>query len=927
MAASKLTRLAKILTLSSAIINGIGLIAHAETSQYQTSIQLQSQSSFSRVQISIDPSFKPIVHSTVKGFEIVIPAATLMDVGVPFGGEDEFREYLSKLHDSRISGLKIAEKDSNLVISGHFSFPTGSEAMASPEMEHFDFHQNDKSKYLVDFWLKKGLTVAEVARQKKIKDAKKLKSEQEEILARENARSVERERRMGESKNALLFCQQPFDRNNTVFLKFHSSHQPVNFGVYFPEKVPDHRFVYAEPKGESEESQMVRLALKLSRDNQHALAMKTVEFLEKQYPKSKWLTEMSFLKASSYYRLEMTAKGKEAIHALAASARGTEIGIQAAAFEATQALKEREWLAALNAFMNIHRENPHHPLDWLFRLGMAESLYQIRQSDQARTEYEWVSKNAPKLSVRAEAAFKVGDIFFDRGQYALSITAYNKAIKEFESSQVLYPFVVLNLAESYFQLEEFEKAEKTFLRYLEIGSNYPNAWRASLRVAEIRALNLKHSPETEVAFMETVNRFPMTPGAVVARLRLIPCGNHGGFDLAGAQRFIFSPAVEKFDGGEDMYASSFHELVGLTEVRMLLSFGDDQLAMERGVMRLQENPAVEVRKLIEQAMIGGIMRYLDHLLNEGKGYTAIATYEKWGDYLPLPSHDPMADELRLRLARFASEKKLSTFALKLIEPYRIMNEVEHREQLAAIQKNLNLESNEEQDERNFIEVKTMWNSEAFKTDDAKESDLFLTRLASVRDDSAYTPERDLLKILYLHEKKEDQKALELALVLTKHMTRFNSSQKGQVWAWIGDLARELKKPEVAGHAYHEARVASQKASEKKQPELEIRHLSELPSTAYLYLQEGEMLDLQQKWKDSVALYTEAIENKVGGNHVLYAHARAILKEGGRDSKNLASRSLEKIKQSQEDDVWKSLAQKGLEEIAKEGKTDDTPKPR
>ena len=426
--------------------------------------------------------------------------------------------------------------------------------------------------------------------------------------------------------------------------------------------------------------------------------------------------------------------------------------------------------------------------------------------------------------------------------------------------------------------------------------------------------------------METVNRYPMTPGAVIARLRLLPCGNHGGFDLAGAQRFIVSPAVENFDGGEDLYPSSFRELVGLTEVRTLLSFSQDQLAMERGVLRLQENPTVEVRKLIEQAMIGGIKRFLDLQLGESKGYAAIATYEKWGDFLPVPSHDPLSDDLRLRLARFASEKKLSSFALKLIEPYRQMNEAEHREELAAIQKNLNLESSEEQDERNFIEVKTVWNSDSFKIEDEKDGELLLTRLTSVRDDSSFASERDLLKALYFREKKEDQKALTLVQGVVKRMSRLNSNQKAQVWAWLGELARDQKKTDVAEKAFHEARMELNRVSGKDQPELGIRRLPAPPSLATLYVEEGEMLDLQQKWKDSVSLYSEAIENKVGGNHVLYAHARAILKDGGRNSKTIASRSLEKIQQSQEDDVWKNLAQKGLEEIAKEGKIDDTTKP-
>jgi predicted Zn-dependent protease len=92
------------------------------------------------------------------------------------------------------------------------------------------------------------------------------------------------------------------------------------------------------------------------------------------------------------------------------------------------------------------------------------------------------------------------------------------------------------------------------------------------------------------------------------------------------------------------------------------------------------------------------------------------------------------------------------------------------------------------------------------------------------------------------------------------------------------------------------------------------------------LQLGETLEKQEKWKEAVALYSEASENKTGGNRVLYAHARALLKDGGKDSRIAASRSLEKIQQSQEDDVWKKLAKDTLSEIAKEGKVDEKRNP-
>ena len=54
---------------------------------------------------------------------------------------------------------------------------------------------------------------------------------------------------------------------------------------------------------------------------------------------------------------------------------------------------------------------------------------------------------------------------------------------------------------------------------------------------------------------------------------MIPCGNHGGFDLGSFQRLINSPEVKNFDGDGTVYVAPFKELADVTEVRALLSFG------------------------------------------------------------------------------------------------------------------------------------------------------------------------------------------------------------------------------------------------------------------------------------------------------------------------------------------------------------------
>jgi tetratricopeptide (TPR) repeat protein len=898
----------------------------ASASEFDGSVELTQSSSYSRFAISIDSSFKPVLAETANGFTITIPAATLMDVGVPFGSEETFNQYLSKLTDSRLTSIKAHEDSSKLVIEGKYKFPTGSAALANPKMEHFDFRKDEQGKFFVDFFYKKGLTLLEAGRDKRSADEKKLQAEKEEFLKKEAERKVSREKRMLEAKNALFFCDLPFDRSNTIFLKYRADHPVVKFSAYFPEKIPDHLFEYAEPKGDSEEMEMVRLALKLARENKEALSIKTIEFLDKQYPKSRFMNEMLFLKANDLYRLTYEDKGRELLQQLAKRARGTDVSLQASAFLAVQAFKNQEWLAALEGFMNLKREQPKAKLAWLFHYGIAESLYQIKQTDQAKIEYQWVADNAPKADVRAEAAFKAGDVYYDRNQYAQAVIVYEAAIKKHSVELIHYPQVLMNMAESYFQLEEFARADKVFAQYLDIGRNQPNAWRASLRIAEIKSLHQKMTPEIETAFTDTVNNYPISPGAVIARLRMLPCGMHGGFELGSFQRLIHSTEVKNFEGDGTMYTEPFKELVAVTEVRTLLSFGQDEDAVKSGLAHLRDNPSVDARRFIEQAMIGGIKRVLEKQLNSGDEIGAIATYQKYGDYLPLPLHDPMADELKMRLAKAASERKLSSLALKIIEPYQKLTQVEAKELMAAIQKNLVPEGSDETESRTFLAVTTLWNSAGFKAEDEKQANDLLARLSGIRDQSKYSLERDLILALYYSEIKDFAKANELNLKLTTRMTKLDPKERVQIWTFAGETAIAAKDDAFAEKALHQARVILEKVSEKDQAELDLRRLNTVPSLGYLYQIEGENLQKQEKWKEAVALYTEAIENKVGGNHILYAHAKALLKSGGRESRKIASRSLEKIEQSQDDDVWKRLARETLDEIAKEGRVDDKRNP-
>ncbi|NDF14555.1 hypothetical protein EB061_04445, partial [bacterium] len=213
----------------------------------------------------------------------------------------------------------------------------------------------------------------------------------------------------------------------------------------------------------------------------------------------------------------------------------------------------------------------------------------------------------------------------------------------------------------------------------------------------------------------------------------------------------------------------------------------------------------------------------------------------------------------------------------------------------------------------------------FDAEDDEMSERLVARLEFIRETSPRALEKHLLLALLYREQEEYSKALAQAKILAPLVSRRSPLQRAQILSLAGELGNRALDADFAAKSFREARQALTKAKDKEGAGygegLAYRQLSAAPAEATLVKGEGEALEKQEKWKEAVALYSRAVENKVGGNHILYAHAKAILKSGGKDSRRSARVSLQKIEQSQDDDVWKRLAQETLKEIAKEGNDD------
>ena len=73
---------------------------------------------------------------------------------------------------------------------------------------------------------------------------------------------------------------------------------------------------------------------------------------------------------------------------------------------------------------------------------------------------------------------------------------------------------------------------------------------------------------SRVQYYNTINQFPFSPGATLARLRLLPCGDHGGLTYEAAEKF-FSEDLAKYTGSGEVDMVPFKGLAALTRFRTL----------------------------------------------------------------------------------------------------------------------------------------------------------------------------------------------------------------------------------------------------------------------------------------------------------------------------------------------------------------------
>lgn len=882
-------------------------------------VELQSLKTHSRLSLKIGDGAEPVWKEVAGGFELLLKGVGLLDLGVPLGGEDALAKQIARLSDTRLASLSLSEAAGGLKIVGRWKFATGDDAPANPRMEHFDFHQKTPPQYVIDFWPLSGPSVREM-RATKVKSDRLAAEKKAEEKARERAaRRVAAEKSRAEAEDTFKFCRQPLDEKNDVFLPFLPVHQKVNFARWFPVTTPDEHFFYFEPKNEEKDAQYVRLALRLYRQGKTALVIRTLDFFDKEFSKSTHRHEMRFLRANALVKLGVHDQSREILQSLVTDAAESPVALHSGMYLAGKAIHQAP-LLALENFLWLINHHSSNRLNWVFHLGVAEALYAMRQTERAAKEYQWVSERAPDGKSRAQGGLRMGDLYLERKQYDRALAAYFQGMEYFKDESREFPAIHLNRAESLYWLGEYDRAKDAFNSFLTAFPSHPEGWRAAFRLGEIHGR--KGGPENmrdaRNWFYETINRFPFSPGATLARSRLLPCGDHAGFKLEAAERF-FEQEAAKFDGGGQVSTERYQDFRMLSHIRTLISLGTEGQAVEAAAQELLGNPKSEARQLIADTLGALFRKTVVALLHDGKKYEAIRFYR---DRVGLmPEGQRSETDYLLRLSRAASDLGLATLARDLLKTYEATSGRGPAGQSIA-QDSDDLDGNLRLSEESYTKAKALWLSSGMKEEPGVRA-----LLSKVVEESPFSLEREIL--FGLMDERQDKPASALG-----HATKSElllpaeaSEDKARVTHWIAALHAKAGSQKTALDLYRglEDRVrAAAKTGAHPHAAREgvtaALGVPAVPGVDELIIVQGELLQKQGRWGDAAAAYARSAGEKTASNRLLFEYARALARTG-EDADLAKSKSvLEGIAQGKQDDFWKKLARETLanRSIAKEG---------
>ncbi len=279
---------------------------------------------------------------------------------------------------------------------------------------------------------------------------------------------------------------------------------------------------------ENRENKEARVLLMMFSKKQRALFLKAAAEFLKDHPQSSYDELIRYMVADSHYDIyrasNSTQDFEQAMNqylALSEQYPDSPMAPRTLLLMGYSYLYRGDSFGALKSFQTFSRLHPSSKQIDRVRISTAEAYLRLNRFDDAYELFDQIEKTGLTQRGREEAAFRKGDVFFRRKDYDSAVREYQAAIKRFPAAGNRFANAWYNIAEAEFTQKRYRQSLDAFRSFLQKFPDHDHGGYAMTRMGELLGILGAPVARAEGALMESHFRYRATPGAGVARMRLL----------------------------------------------------------------------------------------------------------------------------------------------------------------------------------------------------------------------------------------------------------------------------------------------------------------------------------------------------------------------------------------------------------------------
>ena len=289
-----------------------------------------------------------------------------------------------------------------------------------------------------------------------------------------------------------------------------------------------------------QENAEARLLLTLFKNKRIAVFLKSAKEFLQRHPDSEYDEIVKYMIADTYYDFwRKDAKPPEFDEAITLY-RGliehypkSPLGPRTTLLLGYSYLQRQDSFSAIKSFQRFLRENPDSKLKDQAKIAIASAYLNLNRYDESLKILDEVEATAANKHDAIEAAYRKGDIFFQKHDLSEATTRYKYAQKKYPDAWRDFPNAYYNLAEAQFwsalkgeDKQGFKNSIESYREFLKRFPDHTYCGFALVRIGETLDLLGADGKRVLGAYMEDFFRYRATPGAAIARMRVLTARMH-----------------------------------------------------------------------------------------------------------------------------------------------------------------------------------------------------------------------------------------------------------------------------------------------------------------------------------------------------------------------------------------------------------------